>query len=69
MQEERRMKGTRPGHLPPPSRPTGAGRTCAEPGCTTKLSIYNTATMCWQHAEVVFPNYRGKRLQPNKSRA
>jgi hypothetical protein len=60
------MKGTRPGHLPPPSRLTRAGRTCAEPGCSTKLSVYNASEYCWQHADVVFPNYRGKRLAPNK---
>jgi len=58
------MKGTRPGHLPPLSRTTSSGRTCMEPGCTTKLSVYNTSELCWQHAEVVFPNYRGKRLTP-----
>jgi hypothetical protein len=56
------MKGTRPGHLPPPSRTEDEGRVCAHPGCRTKLSIYNAGTMCWQHADVVFPNYRGKRL-------
>ncbi len=61
------MKGTRPGHLPPPSRPTGSGRTCAAPGCTTRLSMYNASEHCWQHAEVVFPNYRGKRLASGKS--
>ena len=53
------MKGTRPGHLPPPNRPTGSGRTCAAPGCSTKLSVYNASELCWQHAEVIFPNYRG----------
>jgi hypothetical protein len=40
------------------------GRTCEEPGCTTKLSVYNVRTKCWQHAEIVFPNYRGRRLAP-----
>ena len=60
------MKGTRPGHLPNPSRTTSTGRTCREPGCATKLSVYNTSDSCWQHAEVVFPNYRGKRLAPGK---
>jgi len=30
--------------------PRGArGRLCAHEGCTTILSTYNTATMCWQH--------------------
>jgi hypothetical protein len=61
------MKGTRPGHLPPPSRQTSSGRVCAEPGCATKLSVYNDAAYCWQHADIVFPNYRGKRLTPGRS--
>jgi hypothetical protein len=56
------VKGTRPGHLPPPSRTTEEVRTCAEPGCTTKLSKYNESTLCWQHEDVTFPNFRGKRL-------
>lgn len=61
------MKGTRPGNLPPPSRTTTSGRQCAEPGCSTRLSVYNGSEHCWQHTDVVFPNYRGKRLAPRKS--
>jgi hypothetical protein len=57
------MKGTRPGRLPLPTRAEGEdGRVCAREGCTTKLSVYNVSELCWQHADVVFPNYRGKRL-------
>ncbi len=56
-------KGTRPGHLPAPSRPEEEGRVCTYPGCETKLSVYNGTRRCWQHAEVVFPNHRGKRLR------
>lgn len=59
-------KGTRPGRMLPPSRTEGAGRVCAHPGCKTKLSVYNSAERCWQHAEVVFPNYRGKRLRSDR---
>jgi hypothetical protein len=40
------------------------GRLCSVTGCTTKLSIYNHGDHCWQHADLVFPNYRGKRLSP-----
>ena len=61
------MKGTRPGHLPQPSRAVEGERTCSEPGCSTRLSVYNAGSYCWQHADIVFPNYRGKRLQPNKA--
>jgi hypothetical protein len=60
------VKGTRPGHLPPPSRATDGIRTCAAPGCSTKLSRYNEGDYCWQHADVTFPNYRGKRLDPRR---
>src|SRR5437773_4121128 len=35
------MKGTRPGHLPDPSRPTTSGRVCEADGCSTQLSVYN----------------------------
>ena len=59
------MQGTRPGKVPPPSREHGEGRVCAAEGCETQLSRYNSATRCWQHADVVFPNYRGKRLSAN----
>ena len=58
------MKGTRPGHLPAPSKPNEESRKCAEPGCKTTLSVYNQSEHCWQHSEAVFPNYRGKRLKP-----
>ncbi len=60
-------KGTRPGHLPAPSRAEPEGRVCSFPGCTTKLSVYNTSQRCWQHAEVVFPNHRGKRLRDERT--
>ncbi len=57
------MKGTRPGRPPPPSRvESDDGRVCAYEGCATRLSVYNVGELCWQHAEVHFPNYRGKRL-------
>jgi hypothetical protein len=55
-------KGTRPGRLPPPSRPERPDRVCSAPGCETRLSVYNASERCWQHAEVAFPATRGKRL-------
>jgi hypothetical protein len=60
------LKGSRPGKVPPASPTTAGGRTCTVPGCTTKLSIYNLSATCWQHTELVFPNYRGKRLADGK---
>jgi hypothetical protein len=61
------MKGSRPGKIPQPSKTTRAGRTCAAPGCVTTLSIYNLGATCWQHADLTFPNYRGKRLAEGKA--
>jgi hypothetical protein len=61
------LQGTRPGKLPPPSQTHELGRVCQAAGCETKLSRYNASRFCWQHAEVSFPNYRGKRLQPNRA--
>jgi hypothetical protein len=61
------MKGSHPGKLPPPSPTSTPERVCAAPGCRTKLSIYNLGNTCWQHADLVFPNYRGKRLAAGKA--
>jgi hypothetical protein len=61
------VKGTRPGHLPEPSRQTTTGRICAADGCSTRLSVYNDGRFCWQHTDLAFPNYRGKRLAPGKA--
>ena len=58
------MKGTKPGKHPRPSRTAAGGRVCEAAGCQTKLSVYNLRARCWQHAEIVFPNYRGRRLAP-----
>jgi len=56
------MKGSRPGKLPQPSPTERPQRTCSVSGCATTLSIYNLATKCWQHDDLRFPTYRGKRL-------
>jgi hypothetical protein len=61
------MKGSRPGKMPPPSPVRSGRRTCAAPGCQTRLSIYNLGSLCWQHADLHFPNYRGKRLLEGKA--
>jgi hypothetical protein len=61
---KRVMKGSDPSRsLAPPSPTFGVGRVCEEPDCHTHLSTYNASVRCWQHAEIVFPNFRGKRLQ------
>jgi hypothetical protein len=58
------MKGTRPGKMPSPSQTSSGGRRCVAPACQTRLSIYNHGEVCWQHADLAFPTYRGKRLAP-----
>jgi hypothetical protein len=47
--------------LPRRNRTFGAGRTCAEPECVTRLSIYNRSEFCWQHEPVRTYVARGKR--------
>jgi hypothetical protein len=50
--------------MPRPSRAVDKDgeRVCEAPGCTTRLSRYNFRNRCWQHTDIVFPNYRGRRL-------
>jgi hypothetical protein len=63
------MKGTRPSQMPNPSPTKEQNRTCAVNECETKLSVYNLDHLCWQHADVKFPNHRGKRLAPKRPQA
>jgi hypothetical protein len=62
------MRGSRPGHLPPPSQSQQVGRVCAAEGCTTTLSVYNEGPTCWQHTDLNFPALRGKRLRDRRRR-
>jgi hypothetical protein len=55
------IRGVRPRELPRPNRTYAQGRVCADPGCETRLSIYNKATHCWAHAPATFPLVRGQR--------
>lgn len=36
-----------------PQQQYGQGRKCAEPGCSTVLSVYNSNDKCYAHTEVV----------------
>jgi hypothetical protein len=47
--------------LPRRNRTYETGRTCAEPLCETRLSIYNRSKFCWQHEPVRAFIPRGKR--------
>jgi hypothetical protein len=58
-------RGARVRELPRRNRTYATGRTCAEPLCETRLSVYNRSKFCWQHEPVRAYIPRGKR----KSRA
>ncbi|MGH9149529.1 MAG: hypothetical protein ACRD0F_04230 [Acidimicrobiales bacterium] len=45
-----------------PSRAFGEGRVCREPGCETRLSIYNNGTYCYLHEPMATPRTRGKKI-------
>ena len=45
-----------------PSRTFASGRVCAEPGCDTKLSIYNDDEYCCLHVSPSTPRLRGKKI-------
>jgi len=45
-----------------PSRAFKKGRTCLEPGCGTKLSIYNQGRFCYLHEPMAVPRTRGKKI-------
>jgi hypothetical protein len=47
------MKGRRP-------KTDDAQRRCADDGCETRLSRYNTRSRCYAHRAVTFPRIRGK---------
>ena len=39
-----------------------AGRVCAEPECTKKLSTYNRSETCFGHSPIRFPRTRGRTI-------
>jgi hypothetical protein len=45
-----------------PSRAFAKNRTCREPGCTTRLSIYNSGKFCHRHEPMVVPRTRGRKI-------
>ncbi|MGH9017400.1 MAG: hypothetical protein ACRDY1_06605 [Acidimicrobiales bacterium] len=44
-----------------PSKTFPEGRTCGEPDCGTKLSIYNESEYCYQHDAGSAPRLRGRK--------
>jgi hypothetical protein len=45
-----------------PSRAFKKDRTCLQPGCGTKLSIYNQGKFCYLHEPMAVPRTRGKKI-------
>jgi hypothetical protein len=45
-----------------PSKAFGPDRSCREPGCDTRLSIYNNGKYCYLHEPMAVPRTRGKKI-------
>jgi hypothetical protein len=45
-----------------PSKSFAKDRVCSEPGCSTRLSIYNNGKYCSQHEPMSVPRTRGKKI-------
>jgi hypothetical protein len=45
-----------------PSKAFSRNRVCKEPGCETRLSIYNSGKYCYQHEPLTVPRTRGKKI-------
>ncbi len=59
---ERALRATSFAGPDTPSRIFAAGRTCEEPGCRTRLSMYNDGERCSLHAPMEVPRTRGKKI-------
>ena len=60
--DDRGVMGERVTSHDHPTKQYGRGRTCLEPGCTTRLSIYNDGSYCGLHLQVEAPRLRGKKI-------
>ena len=58
---DERFRGAAVRTLPRANKRYTPGRVCADPGCGTKLSMYNKWQYCWQHEPVHSYVPRGKR--------
>jgi hypothetical protein len=45
-----------------PSKAVSKDRTCREPGCSTRLSMYNHGKYCYQHEPMAVPRTRGRKI-------
>ena len=49
-----------------PSKAFGEDRVCRQPGCNTKLSMYNNGKYCFQHEPMAVPA-PGARRSPDQA--
>ncbi len=45
-----------------PSRSFAKDRTCGDPECRTRLSMYNQGRYCYLHEPMAVPRTRGKKI-------
>lgn len=45
-----------------PSKAFAKNRVCKEPGCDTRLSIYNNGKFCYAHEPMQVPRTRGRKI-------
>ena len=62
MSRDESVGGSRITSIERPSRAFAKGRVCLEPGCATRLSIYNSGKFCYQHEPRTAPRTRGKKV-------
>lgn len=55
------IRGSRTLGLPRANKKAPEGRVCGQPGCETRLSVYNKREKCWAHAEMKVPRLRGRK--------
>jgi hypothetical protein len=60
-EESLSLKGAPIRSFPRRNRVWGEGRVCAEPGCITKISIYNRSKYCWTHEPLHYYIARGRK--------
>jgi hypothetical protein len=60
--DERAVSGERVTSYDHATKQYPKGRTCREPHCRTRLSIYNDGDFCSLHEPVEAPRLRGKKI-------
>jgi hypothetical protein len=58
------LRGATVRTLPRRNRTWTKGRTCAQEGCVTRISVYNRAKYCWVHEPVRYYVARGRKKKP-----